>query len=81
MASLFHVWVVVDQTLPTQLQRSLKLKDLALILLWQVFRGVARCCLPRFQGQSQHLKYQNRILKKVSLAHKACLHHLSKKVS
>jgi len=30
-------------------------------ILWQVFRGVARCCLPRFQGQLQHLKYQNRI--------------------
>ena len=25
---------------------------------------VARCCLPRFQGQPQHLKYQNRIKKK-----------------
>jgi len=22
---------------------------------------IARCCLPRFQGQPQHLKYQNRI--------------------
>ena len=33
-------------------------------ILWQVFRGVARCCLPRFQGQPQHLKYQNWILKK-----------------
>ena len=32
-------------------------------ILWQVFRGVARCCLPRFQGQPQHLKYQNRIKK------------------
>ena len=32
-------------------------------VLWQVFRGVARCCLPRFQGQPQHLKYQNRIKK------------------
>ena len=30
-------------------------------IFWQVFRGVARCCLPRFQGQPQHLKYQNRI--------------------
>ena len=30
-------------------------------MFWQVFRGVARCCLPRFQGQPQHLKYQNRI--------------------
>ena len=29
---------------------------------WQVFRGVARCCLPRFQGQPQHLKYQNRFI-------------------
>ena len=35
-------------------------------ILWQVFRGNARCCLPRFQGQPQHLKYQNRILKKNS---------------
>ena len=34
-------------------------------IFWQVFRGVARCCLPRFQGQLQHLKYQNRILKKI----------------
>ena len=25
-------------------------------ILWQVFRGIARCCLPRFQGQPQHLK-------------------------
>jgi len=32
-------------------------------IFWQVFRGVARCCLPRFQGQPQHLKYQNRIKK------------------
>ena len=30
-------------------------------IFWQFFRGVARCCLPRFQGQPQHLKYQNRI--------------------
>ena len=29
------------------------------------FRGVARCCLPRFQGQPQHLKYQNWIFKKL----------------
>jgi len=29
-------------------------------ILWQVFRAIARCCLPRFQGQPQHLKYQNR---------------------
>jgi len=35
-------------------------------ILWQVFRGVARCCLPRSQGQPQHLKYQNWILKKNS---------------
>ena len=34
-------------------------------ILWQVYRGVARCCLPRFQGQPQHLKYQNRIFKKI----------------
>ena len=33
------------------------------LVLWQVFRGVARCCLPRFQGQQQHLKYQNQIKK------------------
>ena len=32
-------------------------------VLWQVFRGVASCCLPRFQGQPQHLKYQNWIYK------------------
>jgi len=32
-------------------------------VFWQVFRGVARCCLPRFQGQRQHLKYQNQIKK------------------
>ena len=31
--------------------------------IWQVFRGIARCCLPRFQGQPQLLKYQNRIKK------------------
>ena len=34
-------------------------------VLWQVFRGVARCCLPRFQAQPQHLKYQNWIKKLV----------------
>ena len=34
-------------------------------VLWQVFRDVARCCLPRFQGQPQHLKYQNWIFKKI----------------
>ena len=44
-------------------QRSHPVKNPASIF-WQVFRGVARCCLPRFQGQPQHLKYQNRILKK-----------------
>jgi len=33
-------------------------------ILWPVFRGVARCCLPRLQGQPQHLKYQNWIKKK-----------------
>ena len=32
-------------------------------IFWQVFSGVARCCLPRFQGQPQHLKYQNWIKK------------------
>ena len=34
-------------------------------IFWQVFTGVARCCLPRFQGQLQHLKYQNGINKKI----------------
>jgi len=38
-----------------------KLKSVGLIT---AFRGVARCCLLRFQGQLQHLKYQNWILKK-----------------
>jgi len=37
VASLTHVRIVVDHTLITQLQRSAKLKDLAVILLISVF--------------------------------------------
>jgi len=43
--------------------RAATLLKTLLQYFWQVFRGVARCCLPRFQGQPQHLKYQNRIKK------------------
>ena len=47
--------------------RAATLLKTLLQYFWQVFRGIARCRLPRFQGQPQHLKYQNRIKKMHSL--------------